>query len=110
MKRVIQILREFPEIVALPTAVLVFWFAPMVLRFFDPTAGEISSDVLQFFVLAICYVLIANPLVFLGIKFNFKPLYQCYKEGFPTSEKFWQFYALYFLLHLMFALALIAVV
>ena len=110
MKRLIQTLREFPEILALPMAGLLFWFAPRLIRLLDSSAGEIDSGILQFFFLAICWVLLVNPLVFLGIKFNFKSLYQCYKDGFPDSSSFWQFFAVYALLMLTFSLALIAIV
>lgn len=105
-----KILKRYPETLGLPLAVMVFWFAPKLIRYFDSTAGQLDTGMLQFFVLAPCYILLSNLLAFLGIKFNFKYLYKCYLNDFEQPGSFWHFFAVWAALMVVFNLALIALV
>jgi hypothetical protein len=110
MKKIFDTFRQFPEIIALPCAVLVFWLSPRILHQFDSSAGVVDTGMLQFLFLSIPSVLLFNLLSFLGIKYNFKHLYQCYIDGFLEPQSFWRFVSVWAVLMLSFALVLNALV
>jgi hypothetical protein len=109
LRRIKEIAKEFPEIVALPIALILFWFAPNLIRSIDPAAVELSIDVVQFNIYAGVSVLVANFMAFMGVRFNFKNLYKSYHLGFAEASDFWRFFAVWATLFLGCLIALLAV-
>jgi hypothetical protein len=103
----IKFLRQFPEIWALPVAILAWWLLPKLTRLFDPTAGEFDASIFQLAIIAAVVQLFANAFVFAGLKFNFPKLYKWYASDILPSP--FRFFLVLFIYKLEYALILLAI-
>lgn len=82
-----KILALWPDIWAIPFAVIGFFVSFYILRWIDPYAGTFDIGYLQALFLSSVFIVFANALVFLGVKFNFRYMWDHYKDN--TFQKDW---------------------
>ena len=100
-------LRLWPELLALPAALTLYWISPFIIRVIDPTAGQYDGAVLQKLVYCVVGILVLNVVAWLGIRFNFKALFHFYSTSYSTDFKSlssWQKFCLLFACYLAYML------
>jgi hypothetical protein len=102
----------WPDLWAIPFAVVGFFLSFYFLRWVDPYAGTFDVGYLQALFLTSLFIVAANALVFLGVKFNFRYLWDHYKdENFDIDWKKltpWRRFILFFWLYsLLFLLSVV---
>lgn len=80
-------LKRWPEFIGLPIAFAIYFLSPIVLRWYDPTTASFDPAILQAIAYAIVVVLVANVVVFIGIKVNFPSLYEFWQSCFLYEHK-----------------------
>jgi hypothetical protein len=80
-KGILKFLVDWNEVWAIPAAVLVWVVSPNILRWIDPTAGSFDIGYIQKFVLAAVFVLLSSGFSWLGVRMNFKYLFEYGNEG-----------------------------
>jgi hypothetical protein len=106
------LVKLWPDIWAIPFAVMGFFLSFYFLRWIDPYAGTFDVGYLQALFLTALFIVATNAIVFLGLKFNFKFLWDHYKDDFFQKEwtqlKPWHRFLLFFWLYsLLFALSVV---
>jgi hypothetical protein len=79
-----NLLRLWPELIWLPVALCLYWISPEIIRIVDPTAGQYDGAVLQKLIYCSVAILVLNVIAWLGIRFNFRTLFQYYANEFPS--------------------------
>lgn len=103
------------QLIGIPMALFAFFIAPVVLRFFDPTAAAYDAGLLHTPVLVWVEFLIYNALAWVGVIVSFKPLASWFRIEFHETFKTltsWQklklSFAVYFTYLLLFVLLTLA--
>lgn len=78
MKQLFKIIKLWPEIWSLPVVLLLWVVSPYLIQQLDETAAVFDSGILQVFALAAIGVVLANGLVFAGIRFNWRWIFRHY--------------------------------
>jgi len=108
IKKLWSIIKEWKEeAVGVLLAFLLFVIAPSIYRFIDPTAGSYDVGVLQLINFSLVSILTFSFLSWLGIKINFKEIFQYlqtdFQKDFNSLEK-WQKVKISLLLYLSYLL------
>jgi len=85
MKKLLNIIKLWPELWSLPAVLLLWWLSPWLVLQLDSTAATFDSGILQIFALAIIGTVLANGVVFAGIRFNWRWLYRHYAGNSQIS-------------------------
>lgn len=67
---------DWNEWLTIPICIIIWFGFPYVIRVVDPTAGALDAGYLQKAVNALLFMLVGNLITFLGLKFNFLPVYK----------------------------------
>lgn len=78
MKKLLNIVKLWPEVWSIPAVLFLWWLSPVLVRQLDATAATFDSGVLQIFALAIIGTVLANGVVFAGIRFNWRWIFRHY--------------------------------
>ncbi|WP_143084039.1 hypothetical protein [Flexibacter flexilis] len=87
LPRFLRFLALWPDVWAWPFALLAFVISPFVLRAIDPTAGTYDVGIWQAVLMAIAILVVFNGIVWLGVFFNFRPLFDYYVHRFKEDFK-----------------------
>lgn len=91
-----RIIKLWPELWAIPSA-LVAWKFSYLITLVDPTATVMDGEFLHHILFAIVSIIAFNGAVFLGIKYNFKWIWDYYASD-KIAEDFQNLKSLYKLL------------
>ena len=80
-------IRLWPDIWAAPLALVGLWVSYYLLNWLDPTIGTFDMGMLQALLFTVVILVVLNTVVFLGIEYNDKELWEYYKRKFdPRNE------------------------
>ena len=105
-----KIIKQLPEIIGLPIAVIGWLAAIKYLPLIFPAMGIIDEGIVQVPIIAALFLLFNNFIVFVGIKFNFPSLWKKYDLSLQQSSSLpLGFYKVYIVLHITLAILELAV-
>ena len=91
--RVVVFVRQYPEVLSIPIALIVWKFSVYVLRFFDPTSGVYDAGIFQIPIFAVIQFFLYVSIAWLTLKIIFGTLRRYlqfdFKGEFAKLEK-WQ--------------------
>ena len=105
-----QKIKQFPEIIGLPIALICWLAAIKYLPFIFPAMGIIDEGIVQVPIIAALFLLFNNFIIFAGIKLNFPTLWKRYDLSLEHSSSLpLGFYKVYIVLHITLAILELAV-
>jgi hypothetical protein len=78
--KVLKFFRTWNEVLTLPIALALWYFSPVILRSFDPTAAVYDAGVFQIILFGVIKFLIASFFAWLTIKLQWPKLYRMLDE------------------------------
>jgi hypothetical protein len=93
MKKIIEFIRKYPEVLAIPIALIVWKLSVYVLRFLDPTSGVYDAGVFQIPIFAVIQFFVFVSIAWLTMKILYGTLRRFlqidFKEEFLKLDR-WQ--------------------
>ena len=84
-KRLLHIVKLWPEFWSIPAGILLWVLSPALLRWIDPVAAAFDAGVLQVLVFATIGILLFNGVVFGGLLANFPAIFKFYNTEFTNT-------------------------
>jgi hypothetical protein len=111
-KKADKFISLWPDLWAIPFAVFGFFLSFYFLRWIDPYAGTFDVGYLQALFLTSLFIVATNAIVFLGLKFNFRFLWDHYKDDFFNKDwikltPWHRFLLLFWLYSILFSLSVV---
>jgi hypothetical protein len=75
-------IKLWPDIWAVPLTLIGLWGSYYLLHFIDPTIGTFDLGILQALLFTVAILVTLNAVVFLGIEFNDKGMWDYYKRKY----------------------------
>ena len=113
MKKVVEFIKKYPEILAIPIALIVWKLSVYVLRYLDPTSGVYDAGVFQIPIFALIQFFVFVSIAWLTMKILYgtlrKYLQTDFKKDFEELDKWQKIKLAYFVFFgLVFLLAYLA--
>lgn len=78
--KIVKCLLSYSEFITIPTALLIWYASPYVLRWVDPSAGTYDSGVFQIIIFTVIQFLFYNAVAWLVFKLTFPKMYKMLDE------------------------------
>jgi hypothetical protein len=78
-------LKTYNELLSIPIAIVLFFFAPPLYRLIDPGAGQFDAGYFQVLIFAIVAFNVASGVAWLMFRLNFPSLYKYWDNDFEDD-------------------------
>lgn len=76
MRKIVNFLLSWNELLSIPIALLLWWASPVLIRWLDPTAATYDGGIFQQIIFAVIAVLVFHGMAWLLLKITFPHVYQ----------------------------------